>query len=161
MQIATRALAGLCLAAIVAAGPASIGAQHQKQPQNEGRSSTPRGDQPRSFWWKDAAVQKELSMTAQQAEKIESIWRASFPNLREMHKEMDALEKELSRLIRENTADEKLVALQVDRVEARRSVINKARTLTLYRMHRVLTPEQYEGLTRIQERRKQANAGRR
>ena len=161
MQRATRALAGLCLAAIIAAGPAPIGAEAHNEPQSQSKGTAPRADQPRSFWWKDAAVQKELSMTPQQAEKIESIWRSSFPNLREMHKEMDALEKELSRLIRENTADEKLVALQVDRVEARRSVINKARTLTLYRMHRVLTPEQYEGLTRIQERRKKANSGRR
>ena len=158
MQMATRALAGLCLVAIVAAGPASTRAQEQ-QPQGQSKSGQ-RGDQPRTFWWKDAAVQKELGMTAQQAEKIESIWHASFPSLKEMHTELTTLENELSRLIRENVADDKLVALQIDRVEARRSVINKARTLTLYRMHRVLTPEQYQALTKIEERRK-ARSGRR
>ena len=156
MQMATRALAGLCLAAIVAAGPAQ--AQDRERPKEQ---SQQREGQDRWFWWKDAAAQKEIGLSARQVAKIDKLWAATAPSMVAARKEMDALEQELSRLIRENTADEKLVALQVDRVEARRSEINKARTLMLYRMHRVLTPEQYQGLTKLLERRRKERTGRR
>jgi Spy/CpxP family protein refolding chaperone len=154
MQIATRALAGLFLVAIVAAGPAQARGQEQPQTQGQSPAGQSQGNQDRRIWWKDAEVQKELGLSAHQITKIDRIWTASAPGIRTAHKEMDVLEAELSRLIRENTADEKLVALQIDRVEARRSEINKARSLMLYRMHRVLTPEQYQSLTKLQERRR-------
>jgi hypothetical protein len=62
--------------------------------------------------------------------------------LREAHKELDALEAVLSRTIQENTADLMTVSQQVDKVEAARSAYNKARTVMLYRMNLVLSPEQ-------------------
>lgn len=157
MQMATRALAGLCLVAIVAAGPAQ--AQNRERPSEQ--SQQREGQQERWFWWKDAAAQKEVGLSAHQVAKIDKIWNANVSTMMAARKEMDTLEKELSQLIRENTADEKVVALQVDRVEARRSEINKARTLMLYRMHRVLTPEQYQGLTKLLERRRKERSGRR
>ncbi len=158
MQMATRALAGLCLAAIVAAGPAQAQPQEHSTEQSQPRDGQ---QQERWFWWKDAASQKELGLSTRQVAKIDKIWTANIPAMVAARKEMDALEKELSQLIRENTADEKLVALQVDRVEARRSELNKARTLMLYRMHRVLTPDQYQGLTKLLERRRKERSGRR
>jgi Spy/CpxP family protein refolding chaperone len=154
MQMATRAVAGLCLAVIVAAGPATArGEQQTRRQRADGQAAGSPGAQERRFWWKDAQVQKELGLSKYQVAKIERIWEESIPAIRAAHKEMDGLEAELNRLIRENTADEKVVALQIDRVEARRSEINKARSLMLYRMHRVLTPEQYQGLTKHLERR--------
>lgn len=162
MQIATRALAGLCLVAIVAAGPALARGQEHPRAQGQSPAGQSSGNQDRRIWWKDAEVQKALGLSAEQVSKIDKIWKASAPAVLTARKEMDLLEAELSRLIRENTADEKLVALQIDRVEARRSEINKARALMLYRMHRVLTPEQYQSLTKLQERRrKEKDRGRR
>lgn len=75
-----------------------------------------------------------------------------MPTFRAGYDEMKGLEAELSRLIRENTADEKVVALQIDRVEAQRSQLNKARSLMLYRMHRVLTATQHQTLTTLMEK---------
>lgn len=161
MQTATRALAGLCLVAIVTAGPASAQNKERPKGQSPQRAGEAEGNQERRFWWKNADDQKELGLSGRQAAQIDKIWTAAGPAIRAAHKEMDVLEAELSRLIRENTADEKLVALQIDRVEARRSEINKARTLMLYRMHRVLTPEQYQGLTKLLERRRKERSGRR
>ncbi len=153
MKIASRALAGLCLAAVVAAGPvAALATQEQPQTAPQAQGHAPSGQQERRFWWKDAAVQKELGLSKGQAGKIDAIWAASAPSIRAAHKEMDGLEAEFNRLIKENTADERVIALQIDRVEALRSQINKARWLMLYRMHRVLTPEQYQALTRLRER---------
>lgn len=162
MQIATRALAGLCLVAIVGAGPALARGQEQPKAQNQRPTGQSQGSEDRRFWWKDADVQKELGLSTHQISKIDRIWTTSIAATRPARKEMEELEAELNRLIRENTPDEKLLALQIDRVEVRRSEINKARTLMLYRMQRVLTPDQYQSLTKLQERRrKEKDRGRR
>lgn len=161
MQLATRAFAGLCLAAIVSTGSGPVRGQEQPPNQPKTAAQQGQGNQDRWVWWKDEAVQKELGLSTRQVGKIDKIFTTAFPTLRTWHKEMEGLEEELSRLIRENTADEKLVALQIDRVEARRSEINKSRTLMLYRMHRVLTPEQYQNLTKLLERRRKDRGGRR
>ena len=42
----------------------------------------------------------------------------------------------------EANADEALVVKQVDRVEATRATLGKMRTLMLFHMHQVLTPDQ-------------------
>ena len=52
-----------------------------------------------------------------------------------------------------NTADVSVVAQQVDRVENKRAELNKLRVVMLYRMHRVLTPEQNAGFQAYMDRR--------
>lgn len=157
MKIGTRALAGLCLAAVVAGAP--LAAEHrQNQPQEQpaphgGRPGT-QSQERRTPWWRDAAVQKALDLSPRQITKIEKIWTTSAPPIREQHKQLDTLEAETNRLIRENTADEKVLAELLDRMEAVRSRINKARTLMVYRMHQALTPEQYRKLSEINDRRR-------
>ena len=153
MQFATRALAGLCLAAVVAAGPGPVqGQEHDKGQAGAGQS--PGNQTRRTLWWRDAAVQKELDLSTRQVAKIEKIWTTNAPPIRELHKQLDRFEAETNRLIRENTADEKLLAEQLDGMESVRSQINKARTLMVYRMHQTLTPEQYRKLSDINERRR-------
>lgn len=157
MKIATRALAGLCLAAVVAGAPLAA-AQTQSQPQEPRAPQAQRqGNEPqerRPHWWRDGAVQKELDLSARQVAKLEKIWTTNVPPIRELYKQFDVLEKETNGLIRENTADEKVLAQLLDRMEAVRSQINKARTLMVYRMHQALTPEQYRKLSEINDRRR-------
>src|SRR5687768_1267269 len=153
MKIATRAFAGLCLAAVVAAAPV---AARDTQEKPQGQQSQRDGDnqERRSPWWRDAAVQKELGLSPQQVAKLEKIWASKAPRLRELHHQLEAHEAETNRLIRENTADEKVLAQQLDRMEAVRSQLNTARTLVVYRMHQTLTPEQYRKLSDINDRRR-------
>lgn len=148
MKIASRALAGLCLAALAAATPAPAAAR-QEEPKAQQRSQ---GGQERRFWWKDSGTSREIALSEQQSNKIEEIWKSSYPSLRVLHKELDGLQAEFNRLMKENTAEERVIMLQIDRVEAVRSQINKSRTLMLYRMHQVLTPAQYQKLTQILDR---------
>jgi Spy/CpxP family protein refolding chaperone len=149
MKIATRALAGLCLAVVVAA-PAGPAAARQEPPKAQQQDT--QGSADRRFWWKDADTVKEIGLSRRQSNRIEEIWKASAPSLRGLHKELNGLEAEFNRLMAENTAEERVIMLQIDRVEAVRSQINKSRTLMLYRMHQVLTPVQYQRLTQILER---------
>jgi len=92
-------------------------------------------------WWQDEATMAVLEMTRQQSDDVEAIFEATFPRLTELKKTLDALEAELSAMVRERR-DESVVAAKLDEVEEARSGLNKVRTLMLYRMHRVLTPEQ-------------------
>jgi len=92
-------------------------------------------------WWQDEATMALLQMTEQQSTDVEEIFQASRARLTDLKKTLDGLEAELSAMIRERR-DEAVVAAKLDAVEDARSSMNKARTLMLYRMHRVLTPEQ-------------------
>lgn len=92
-------------------------------------------------WWQDEATMAVLEMTQQQSTDVEEIFQASRARLGDLKKTLDALEADLSTMIRERR-DEAVVAAKLDEVEDARSAMNKARTLMLYRMHRVLTPEQ-------------------
>ncbi|HZP47095.1 MAG TPA: Spy/CpxP family protein refolding chaperone [Vicinamibacterales bacterium] len=92
-------------------------------------------------WWRDADFQRDLGLTADQVSRIESVFQAAVPALRGKKADLDQQEDELSRLVGAN-ADEALVSKQVDKVEAIRSHMNKARTLMLLHMRQVLTPDQ-------------------
>jgi Spy/CpxP family protein refolding chaperone len=92
-------------------------------------------------WWQDEATMALLLMSEQQSTDVEEIFQATWTRLSELKKTLDALEDGLSAMIRERR-DEAVVAAKLDEVEDARSALNKARTLMLYRMHRVLTPEQ-------------------
>jgi Spy/CpxP family protein refolding chaperone len=101
-------------------------------------------------WWRDAQFQKDLSLTADQSGRIDSVFQSSITLLRQKREELDQQEAELSRLIAAN-ADEGLVVRQVDKVEAVRASLNKHRTLMLLRMRQVLSPDQRVKLNKLYE----------
>jgi Spy/CpxP family protein refolding chaperone len=107
----------------------------------------------RQRWWHDAKMKAELALTAEQSAQVESVFQAALPRLRSAKKQLDALEADLSRVIRERTTDESEVAQLIDEVESARSALSKERTLMLYRIHRILTPDQNTRLKELHERR--------
>jgi Spy/CpxP family protein refolding chaperone len=106
----------------------------------------------RHKWWQDERFRAELALTPQQAEEVEQIFQSSVPRLRQLKDQLDDLEKNLSKMIKERAADDATIATAVDRVEGTRSELNKARTLMLYRMHRVLTADQNDRLRAMLDR---------
>ena len=113
-----------------------------QQDKDKNPSSPSSQQSPRPKFWIEPKLRQEIGITDAQSAALESIFSASIGGLRDAHKELDALEAVLSRTIQENTADVFTVSQQVDKVEAARSAYNKARTVMLYRMNLVLTPEQ-------------------
>lgn len=103
-------------------------------------------------WWNDAQFQRDLSLSTEQSARIEAIFRTGISTLRHRKVELDLQEAELSRLIAAD-ADESVVTLQVDKVEAIRSDMNKTRTLMLLHERQVLTPDQRAGLNKLHEQR--------
>jgi Spy/CpxP family protein refolding chaperone len=96
----------------------------------------------RQKWWQSEELKAHLELTAQQVAEIEQIYQATLPRLRSLDKELRALESQLSKMIDEMNVTEWEVTLQIDKVEASRSALGKARTLMLYQMHKVMTPQQ-------------------
>lgn len=162
---------GVCV--LLMSAPASF-AECLQQSDSRGQSSQPAAgapQQPRPRFWTDPKLRQELGITDQQSAAIEEIFSKSIQSLRDARKELDQLEAVLSRTIQENTADVFFVTQLVDKVEAARSTYNKTRTVMLYRMNLVLSPDQrvkvkamndrYEEQRRKEEdeRRKQGKSG--
>jgi Spy/CpxP family protein refolding chaperone len=109
-------------------------------------------------WWADEPERTELGITDQQSAAIEQIWQASFPRLKELRERLDQLEETMSQMIRD-AAEEAAVMAHVDKVESTRTEANKARVLMLYRMNRVLTPDQRIKLKAMRDKRESSRRG--
>jgi len=92
-------------------------------------------------WWQTERFQRELALTLDQISRIEEIFQACIPELRQHKESLDRQEEELSVMI-DRAADEPLVMQQLDRVEAARVALSKSRTRMLLRIRRVLNTEQ-------------------
>ena len=92
-------------------------------------------------WWQGDRA-RELGLMGDQSARIEEIFQASLPKLRSCNDDLERLEARLSDLIAASDTSEAEVVRQIDLVEASRSAMSKARTLMLFRMHKILTPEQ-------------------
>ena len=113
--------------------------------------AAPLGAQSSFAWWKSEQFQKDLGLTPDQCARIDSVFQATLPKLREGREELDRDEADLSRLIEQNV-DEGQITRQVDRVEATRAKLNKMRTLMLLRMRQVLSPEQRVKLNQLHDK---------
>jgi Spy/CpxP family protein refolding chaperone len=140
----TRHCAWVVLVALLCSAGASASApcdqqrgDDQKKPQ-DARPEEP----PRWKWWLHPESRKELALTDKQSRKIDEIWESTAPQQREKWHELERLEEALTKTIKENIADVAVVAQQVSKVENLRAELNTNRTMMIYRMHLLLTPEQ-------------------
>jgi Spy/CpxP family protein refolding chaperone len=114
----------------------------------------PRGgpQQPRLPWWKDPAIVKAITLTPDQASRIDAIWtkreKAMAGNTAEMKKQQD----ELNRMLAERKVGIDVIGVQFDRVEAQRTTLNKSRAIALYQTSQILSAEQNKALQDIFER---------
>ena len=111
----------------------------------------------RPKWWIDSKLRAELGITDQQSSAVELVWQKSFPYLHEGREKLTKLEDTLSKLT-EGT-DEAAVIAQSEKVESLRSELNKARTLMIYRMDKLLNPDQRAKMKAMRERPDQGRRG--
>jgi Spy/CpxP family protein refolding chaperone len=103
-------------------------------------------------WWQSEEFQRELGLTTDQISRIEHTFQDSLPALKAGKQDLDRLDGELSALIADGEATEGQVLRLIDQVETSRSALGRTRSLMLFRMHRVLTPEQRVKLTALHEK---------
>jgi Spy/CpxP family protein refolding chaperone len=123
-------------------------------------------DERRMPWWKAPETRAELGITDKQSKDIDEIFQSTFPALKAAKEELDKLDDAVAKLIKEGTADIVVVQRQVAQAEQKRADLTSQRTVMLYRMHRLLTPDQRAKLDamfalREAERRKNDPSGRR
>ena len=160
-QLSAAALAGL----LAAAGVAVSAQQHppQRPPQTQGHEGQ-RADgrresaqvPQRAKWWQDAKIQAELRLTPDQSARIDDVFQSFFTKMKGTADELSRREDDLSKLISgSNEVTEVQLLREADQVEFLRGTLGKNRTLMLFRMRRVLTPEQRNKLAEIQKAQEQ------
>ena len=92
-------------------------------------------------WWQAEKYIKELALLPEQQRKIEDVWQKAIPKLKEKNSALAETEAKFERLMEKG--DDALIMEQVNVMEAARAELNKARTLMLIDMRKVLTPLQW------------------
>ena len=108
-------------------------------------------------WWE--TYRTELHLSPDQCTRINAIFESTFPQLRASYEELSKREDQLSSLIIANDATEAEVLRQADQIEAIRSELSKTRVLMLFRMRRVLSPEQRNKLQALQKENERDRGG--
>ena len=127
-----------------------------QQPQAQ-QAAAPRGDGSQRWkWWINPDDRKELGITDQQSRDIDAIFESMAPSQREAWRLFDEQEDLLSKMVKDGTADWTAVAQQSEKVERLRADINKTRTVMLYRINLVLTPDQRVKVKELRDRREEA-----
>ena len=104
------------------------------------------------MWWRQNEFKTDLSLTADQCGKLEAVYQGLLPRMTTAKQSLDTLEKQLSAVIAEGTASEHDVMKLVDLVEGARAELGKTRTLMIYRLHQILTPEQRVKMKALHDR---------
>ena len=133
---------------------------------SDGRADGRGKDEHRLPWWKAPDTRAELGLSDKQSKDIDDIFQETVPGLRAAKEELDKLDDAVAKLIKEGIADNAVVMRKVGEAEQARANLTTKRTVMLYRMHRLLTPEQRVKLdamfaAREAERRKNDPNGRR
>ena len=136
---------------------APLGAQADEQAKPTQQRDDKRGEnKPRWLWWKDPKVMAELGLTSQQSDDIDRIHRGYIEKAVQLRRDVTDLDKAIEKMIVEPSADMTVFTLQVKRVEARRAELNERRTVMLYSIRRVLSPDQNKKFQAWWERREAA-----
>ena len=109
--------------------------------QSGGGGKSDQGHQPLK-WWIDPKSRGELGITDQQSATIEALWRKDLKERADGRDRLEKLERQLDQMLLDASLDETAFLAQLDKVESARSEANKARMLVLYRINKVLTPDQ-------------------
>jgi Spy/CpxP family protein refolding chaperone len=161
-RIIVAVVIGLAVAGVATAGEQRPSPQRTSQavPAKESPKGPAAGGIPQRFkWWQDERIKAELHLAPEQTTRIEEIFQASFNKMKDVVDDLSRREEQLSNLISGNDVTETELLKQADQVESLRSSLNKARTLMLFRMRRVLSAEQRAKLVEIQKAQERERRG--
>ncbi len=100
-------------------------------------------------WWQSDTYKKELGLTPEQVRRLEEIFQKALPTLKTHKAALDDAEERFERLV--ERGDDSAVMEQVNIVESARAELNKARTLMLLSMRKVLTRDQWAKFTALHQ----------
>jgi Spy/CpxP family protein refolding chaperone len=100
-------------------------------------------------WWQSDTYKKEMGLTPEQVRRLEEIFQKALPTLKAHKATLDDAEARFERLV--ERGDDATVMEQVNVVESARAELNKARTLMLLSMRKVLTKDQWAKFTALHQ----------
>jgi len=152
-----KAPAGPAMALTDGPDQATAAGTSQRSGQRAGQPLRPQGQDPlppaRWPWWRDAEVQKAVSLSAAQVERLEAIVKERESALAPFIAEWRKQQEELNRMARERKVSIDEFAVQASRVDSLYAKLSESRTVMLYRMSRELSDEQYTKLQEVRDRR--------
>lgn len=112
-----------------------------------------------SRWWRSPRFVAALKLRPSQATAINRLYEESIPDCANRNRAARAAHVRLNRLVDTNSADDDVERALIEAIDADAEV-NKARTLLLVRMYRVLTSRQRAEVQRIGRLHSTRDAGR-
>lgn len=101
-------------------------------------------------WWRRPSLARELGLTQEQVTRMDEIFKESRFRLIDLRTALQKEEILLGDLVEQEGASQEAVMAQIDRIQAARTGLMKARVGMLLKVRQVLTKEQAE---KIKERR--------
>lgn len=129
--------------------------QHGRDDSQRQARDSRQQDSHRWKWWINPDDRRDLGITDQQSATIDQIFESTMPAQRAKWREFEQLEAALAKTLKESTVDAAQVARQVEKVETMRAQLAQTRTMMLYRINQVLTPDQRIKVEEIRARREQ------
>ena len=102
-------------------------------------------------WWRTPELRAEFAITDAQSTELDRIFHSFYASLKSGMADVDAYHKAVSKIMAEGSSSEVDVLHAIDKLEAAKASLSRTRMLMLYRMYRVLSPEQRIKVKRYQE----------
>lgn len=107
-------------------------------------------------WWHSDEFKRELGLTPEQTRRLEEIFQKALPKLKAQKSALDEAEARFTRLL--ERGEDAAIMEQVNVVAAARSELEKARTVMLLDMKKILTADQWAKFTALQKQAAARNA---
>jgi len=104
------------------------------------------------MWWSDTAIQKEIGLAPDVAKKIDEAWQAWVKRSKPVFDRYDQEQEVLAKLTRDAMVEPEQYRVQLGIVEGLRSMLNISRLEMVYRITKMLKPEQNKKLQDYFER---------
>jgi Spy/CpxP family protein refolding chaperone len=102
-------------------------------------------------WWRDPDTRAKLGITDKQSAELDGIYHSFYGALKSGTHEVERYQRDVSQIMADPASTEPDVLHAIDKLEMAKARLSRTRTLMLYRMHRVLTPEQRAKVKKLQE----------
>jgi Spy/CpxP family protein refolding chaperone len=102
-------------------------------------------------WWRNPELRAEFAITDAQSTELDRIYHSFYASLKSGMADVDRYHKDVSRIMAEGSSSEVDVLHAIDKLEAAKASLARTRMLMLYRMYRVLSPDQRIKVKRYHE----------
>lgn len=102
-------------------------------------------------WWRSEELRAQFAITDAQSTELDRIFHTFYASLKSGMEDVDRYHKDVSKIMAEGSSSEVDVLHAIDKLEAAKASLARTRMLMLYRMYRVLSPEQRIKVKKYQE----------